>query len=57
MDSNLIEKILSDTANEVEKKQFYAWLKQSNQNRELYEKTKVLWERLEGVYANSSFDQ
>jgi transmembrane sensor len=57
MDSNLIEKILSGNANKVEKEQFETWLTQSEQNRELYEKTKVLWERIDGVYANSIFDK
>ena len=57
MDSNLFEKILSGNANAVEKEQFNTLLTQSGQNRELYEKTKVLWERLDGVYTNSSFDK
>jgi len=57
MDSNLIEKILSGNANEAEYEQFNVWLTQSEQNRKLFEKTKVLWERLDGVYANSSFDK
>ena len=57
MDSNLIEKILSGNANSIENEQFNAWITQSEQNRELFEKTKVLWERLDGVYTNSSFDK
>ena len=52
-----MEKILSGKANEVENKQFVAWLTQSDQNRKLYEKTKVLWERLDGVYSNSTFNK
>ena len=57
MDSNLIEKILSGNTNEVENEQFNLWLTESDQNRELYEKTKVIWERLDGVYSNSTFDK
>jgi len=57
MDTNLIDKILSETATNAEIEQFEDWLKQAEQNQRLYEKTKVIWERIDGVYAGSSFDQ
>lgn len=57
MNSNLIEKILSGEATGSEKDQFDKWLLESEENRQLYEKTKVLWDRMDGVYAHSVFDQ
>jgi len=57
MNSNLIEKILSGEANSYEKDQFDKWLSDSEENRELYEKTRILWNRMDGIYAHSAFDQ
>lgn len=56
MNQNLIEKILSGEATEAEKKQFDQWLGESEANRELFEKNKILWNRLDGVYTHSGFD-
>ena len=57
MDPSFIEKILSGSANDAENEKFNVWLAQSEQNQEQFAKTKVIWERLDGVYANSSFDK
>lgn len=56
MNHNLIEKILSGEATEAEKKQFDQWLGESESNKDLFEKNKILWNRLDGVYAHSTFD-
>ena len=57
MNSTFIEKILSGEATSAEKDQFDKWLLKSEENRELFEKTRILWDRMNGVYAHSAFDQ
>jgi ferric-dicitrate binding protein FerR (iron transport regulator) len=57
MEHRLIEKILSGQATAQEVVQFNEWLSLSKENHALYEKTKVVWERMDGIYATSTFDK
>jgi transmembrane sensor len=53
----LIEKILSGTASTKENEEFNAWISASAEHKNTYERIKVIWEKLDGVYAGEFFDK
>ena len=57
MKTELIFKILSGDATENEKEQLNAWLQESEQHKEQYEKTAILWQKLDGVYDHREFNE
>jgi transmembrane sensor len=57
MKTEILIKALSGNATDEEKEHIDAWLQESEQNRKEYEKTSVLWNRLEGVYDKTDFNK
>ncbi|MDA3891112.1 MAG: hypothetical protein PF517_05550 [Salinivirgaceae bacterium] len=53
----LLEKILSKTATSVEKDEFHTWINASDGNKQQFEKTKIVWEKLNNIYINTVFDK
>jgi transmembrane sensor len=53
----LIEKILTGTANSLEKEDFEKWLLESGRNKVSFDKMKILWEKLDETYGNVEFDK
>jgi transmembrane sensor len=56
MKTELIVKALSGNATDDEKGQVDKWLQDSEQNREQYKKTAILWSKLDGIYDDAEFD-
>jgi transmembrane sensor len=53
----LIEKILSGTASIKDNEEFSAWLSDSDEHKNIYERIKAIWEKLDGVYEGEFFDK
>lgn len=57
MNIELIEKVLSNKATTSEIEAFEAWLRESNENIANFQKFKKLWDNLDNVYDQQSFDK
>lgn len=55
--NNLIEKVLSQSATQTERRELDDWLNESEENREHFEKVKVIWAGLDGVYSKADFNK
>lgn len=56
-DTDLLIKILSDTATDTEKEEFEAWLNESELNRKYYQKARILWKLTEEGSNKSEIDK
>jgi ferric-dicitrate binding protein FerR (iron transport regulator) len=56
MSQLLIEKILSNSASDIEREQFKIWLGESDDNQRYFDQVKAIWIRLDGVYNRTDFD-
>jgi transmembrane sensor len=57
MKTELIFKMLSGDASDLEKEQINRWIQESEQNKIQYEKTVILWQKIDGVYDHRAFDE
>lgn len=57
MNQQIIEKILSNEATPAEKRQFEKWLDESADHQEYFNKTKVVWDKLDDAFSTKTFDK
>jgi len=57
MEKYILEKILSETASSEEKKQFGFWYEQSKENKEYFQKLKIIYSRMNNLFEKREFDK